>query len=88
MMKPIEYQVAEDSLVTIRLCPRYVSTIRGKPEYWYLRRPFIACPRRPGLDTLYWDGTAWADHDPKQFATAEEAFAEWEAVVRTLKPCQ
>jgi hypothetical protein len=95
-MTPIEYECERP--VTIRRCPEGCFAGRCKPAYWYLCRPMFTMDapqigwtreeikswKDQGFNTAYWDGENWAPSHPKQFATAEEAFEEWEKRVRLL----
>lgn len=94
---PIEYEC--EGVVKIRRCPEGCFAGRHKPAYWYLYRPMltmdapqIGWPRDvikswkdAGFNVAYWDGAKWAPSTPKQFATPEEAMAEYQTIVKTRK---
>lgn len=86
-MKPIEYDC--DGVASIRWEPEFISVIGNKPGYWYIKmslRPWHDMSLwKAGFKTFYWNGNCWHIATPKQYATAEAAFADWKTVVPHIK---
>lgn len=95
-LRPIEYDC--DGAVTIRVCREAKFGWRVAPAFWYLRRPMytmdapeigwdryrIQGMKARGFDVAYWTGEEWDFCKPKQFATPEDAHAEYMAKVAPL----
>jgi hypothetical protein len=92
---PVEYEC--DKITSIRRCASAEFPWGTAPEYWYIKRPLFTMDaveigfsrewikhlKAEGFDVAYWDGEKWWHHSPKQFATPQDAWLEWDAKVRS-----
>ena len=94
MLDPLEYDC--DGITTVRKCREAAFPWGVSPAYWYVRRPLFTMDapaigwsreqimdlKYRGFETAYWGGETWQYHTPKQFATPEEAWQEWNDKIR------
>lgn len=80
-----------DGVSQIKRCDESAFPWGVAAAYWFIVRPLYGWDhaligssreqvrewKRGGLNSLYWCGSNWWIHTPKQFATAAEALIEW-----------
>jgi hypothetical protein len=69
--------------VSIKYAPPFISPLGDKPEFWYVTRPTMNTEQyRAGLKVDYWTKNGWNAYTPKQYPTAEAAYADLPEDVR------